>query len=111
VNIKFVEEYLKNITWNLNNQQWQVSGIIDRVSNEYYKFDIRFLKDAPNNQKNKFIEYKNEADKVLFEDDKNWILIDTKEFVKYMKDNNLKEVKLENLLFITDWNIVLPKKV
>jgi hypothetical protein len=25
MNIKFVEEYLKNIEWNIENDQWQVS--------------------------------------------------------------------------------------
>ena len=43
MNIEFVNQYLSNIKWNLDNSQWQVSGIIDRISNEYLKFDISFL--------------------------------------------------------------------
>jgi hypothetical protein len=108
MNIKFVKEYLTNIKWN-NNNQWQVEGNIKRLSNQYLKFDIRFLKDF-DDKKGKLINSKSDADKVLFEDDQNWILVDTQELIKYMKDHSLKEVKLEELIKNIDWNIILPKK-
>jgi hypothetical protein len=107
MNIKFVKEYLTNVKWN-NNQTWQVEGLL-KQSNQYLKFDIQFLKDFKN-KKGKLINSKSEADKVLFEDDKNWILVDTQELIKYMKDHSLKEVKLEELIKNIDWNIILPKK-
>ena len=108
MNIKFVNQYLSNIKWN-NNDQWQVEGNIERLSNQYLKFDIRFLKDF-DDKKGKLINSKSQADKVLFEDDKNWILVDTQELIKYMKDHSLKEIKLEELIKNIDWNIILPKK-
>jgi hypothetical protein len=108
LNIKFVEQYLSNIKWN-DNEQWQVEGIIEKLSNQYLKFDIRFLNDF-NDKKGKLINSKSQADKVLFEDDKNWILVDTQELIKHMKEFNLKEVKLEELINNIDWNIILPKK-
>ena len=107
MNIKFVKEYLTNVKWN-NNQTWQVEGLL-KQSNQYLKFDIQFLKDFKN-KKGKLINSKSEADKVLFEDDTNWILVDTQELIKYMKEHSLKEVKLEELIKNIDWNIVLPKK-
>ena len=108
MNIKFVNECLTNITWHENNS-YQVEGLLQQ-SNQYYKFDIRYLKDFPEDKKGKLINSKSEADKVLFEDDRNWILVDTKELIQYMKNHSLKEVKLEELLSTIDWNIVLPKK-
>lgn len=108
MNIKFVKEYLTNIKWQ-NNKDWQVEGNIERLSNQYLKFNIRFLNDF-NDKKGKLINSKSDADKVLFEDDQNWILVDTQELIKYMKDHSLKEVKLEELIKNIDWNIVLPKK-
>ena len=108
MNIKFVNQYLSNIKWN-DSEDWQVEGNIKRLSNQYLKFDIRFLKDY-NHEKGKLINSKSQADKVLFENDKEWILIDTQELIKYMKTTNLKEIKLEELLFNIDWNIILPKK-
>jgi hypothetical protein len=44
MNIKFVKEYLTNIKWQ-NNKSWQVEGHIKKLSNQYYKFDIRHLSD------------------------------------------------------------------
>jgi hypothetical protein len=107
MNIKFVNECLLNVKWCENNS-YQVEGLL-KDSNQYYKFDIRFLNDF-NDKKGKLINSKSQADKVLFEDDKNWILVDTQELVKYMKEHSLKEVKLEELIKSIDWNIVFPKK-
>jgi hypothetical protein len=107
MNINFVNKCLTNIKWH-KNSSYQVEGLL-KQSNQYYKFDIRFLNDF-NDKKGKFINSKSKADKVLFEDNQNWILVDTQELIKYMKDHNLKEVKLEELIKNIDWNIILPKK-
>jgi len=108
MNLKFVKEYLTNVNW-INNKDWQVEGNIKKLSNQYYKFDISFLKDFTD-KRGKLVSSKSEADKVLFEDDKNWILVDTQELIKHMKEYSLKEVKLEELIKNIDWNIILPKK-
>jgi len=108
MNVKFVNEYLINIKWHENNS-YQVEGLLEQ-SNQYYKFDIRFLNDFSEDKKGKLISSASKADKVLFEDDKNWILVDTQELIKHMKEHSLKEVKLEELIKNIDWNIILPKK-
>jgi hypothetical protein len=109
VNIKFAKEYLDNTVWNLNNSDWQVSGIIKNRSNENLKFDIRFLKDYKDKGSGKIISEKSKADKVLFEDKSSWLLIDTKELIKYMKVKQLKQVTIEELKSNIDWTIELPK--
>ena len=108
MNIEFAKQYLSNTKWN-EGEDWQVEGNIKRLSNQYLKFDIRFLKDF-NDKKGKLINSKSQADKVLFEDDQNWILVDTQELIKYMKISDLKQINLEQLLSNIDWNIILPKK-
>jgi len=105
---EFVNKYLTNVKW-CKNQNYQVEGLLNN-SNKYYKFDIRYLNDFPQNKTGKLIDSDSKADKVLFEDDKNWILIDVEEFVKYMIKHNLREIKVEELLLNIDWNIILPKK-
>jgi hypothetical protein len=105
---EFVNKYLKNVKW-YEDKNYQVEGLLNN-SNKYYKFDIRYLNDFPQNITGKLIDSDSKADKVLFEDDKNWILIDVEEFVKYMTKHNLREIKVEELLFNIDWNIILPKK-
>ena len=109
MNIKFIEEYLKEVKW-VENNSYQVEGIIEKLSNQYYKFDIQFLKDF-SGKVGKLINSESKADKVLFENDKEWILVDTQELIKYMKKNNLKEVTLEALIKDIDWNMTLPKKM
>jgi hypothetical protein len=104
----FVKQYLSNINWSKDNNDFQVEGLLKKT-NQYLKFDIRFLKDF-NNKKGKLINSKSKADKILFEDDKNWILVDTQELIKYMKKCSLKEIKLEELIKNIDWNIILTKK-
>jgi len=108
MNIKFVNECLTNITWH-ENSSYQVDGLLQQ-SNQYYKFDIRYLNDFPEDKKGKLINSQSKADKVLFEDDENWILVDTQELIKHMKAYSLKEVKLEELIKSIEWNIILPKK-
>ena len=109
MNIKFVKEYLTNVKWK-DSKDWQVEGNIKKLSNQYYKFDIHYLNDFPQDKKGKIINSKSQSDKVLFENDKEWILIDTQELIKYMKRTSLKEINLEYLLSNIDWNIILPKK-
>jgi hypothetical protein len=108
MNINFVSECLTDVSWHENNS-YQVQGLLKK-SNQYYKFDIRYLSDFPHDKIGKLIDSESQADKVLFEDDTNWILVDTQELIKYMKKHSLKEVKLEELIKNIDWNIVLPKK-
>jgi len=107
MNVKFVDKYLTNVKWHENNS-FQVEGLLQQ-SNQYYKFDIRNLNDYSGDKKGKLVSSKSKADRILFEDDKNWILVDTQELFKYMKNHDLIEVKLEELIKNIDWNIVLPK--
>ena len=109
MNIEFVNQYLSNIKW-YNNKYWQVEGIIKGRSNEQLKFDIRYLKDFPEDKKGKLVNSKSPADKVLFENEKEWILIDAPGLIDYMKKLKLKEVKLEDLVSKLEWNMILPKK-
>lgn len=110
-NTKFVEEYLTNIKWNENsNDQWQVEGLLKKLSNQYFKFDIRFLK-IYDGIDGKLINSQSKADKILFEDVENWILIDAKEFIEYMKINKIKKINLIDVIDKINWNIILPKKL
>ena len=43
----FVKQYLSNINWSKENIDFQVEGLLKKT-NQYLKFDIRFLKDFNN---------------------------------------------------------------
>ena len=102
----FVKQCLQNITWatekQIKKELWHVSGILSDRLNENLKFDINY-------QKRKHINSKAKSNKILFEDENKWILIDTQEFLYYMKNNTINVVVLDELINNLEWNIILPK--
>lgn len=85
-------------------QLWDVEGIIEGVSNQTFKFDLRPLK---NNAKGG--SFKTKADKIVYDIKDQYIIIDVEELHQYLKENNVKEVHLQDLISKLEWNIILPK--
>lgn len=109
--INFVNKYLSSIRWADEKEKedlWQVEGIITKHSNQVLKFDISFLK-SYDLKIGKRITGHNKSDKILMENNKDWILLDTEELIQYAIKHKLKEILLEELMNKLDWNIILPK--
>lgn len=110
---KRFSEYLTDIKWptlyQCINEGWNVSGIIKNRSNEHLKFDTRPMQPVIDSRVKKNVTLKSLADKVVFETQNKWLLIDTKEFYKYMEKNNKKETNIEELEKELEWNIILIK--
>jgi hypothetical protein len=49
------------------------------------------------------------ADKIVFETDKEWVIIDVQELHEYIKKQSLKVVQFEDLLNKLEWNIHISK--
>ena len=110
MNVEFIKKYLTNIEWNSNkDEEWQVKGLLKNRLNQYLKFDVRYLNNYPENKKGKLINDNSDSDKILFENEKNWILVDTKELIGYMRKYKLKEIKIEEVINKLDWNIIFKK--
>ena len=88
-----------------NKELWDIEGIIKDKSNQSFKFDLRPLK---NNAKRG--SFKTKAGKMVFDMKDQYIIIDVEELHQYLKENNVKEVHLQDLISKLEWNIVLPKK-
>jgi len=102
------EERLTNIKLASKEQKlkefWDVEGIIKGVSNQTLKFDTRPI------QKNKKVGYfKSKADKMVFDFKDQWVIVDVPEMSQYVKNNQLKDIHLQDLISKLDWNIILPK--
>ena len=101
-------DLLTNITYATNKQKekelWDVEGILKNQTNRLLKFDLRPL---INNTKKGSLKTK--ADKMVFDLNNQYILIDIEEIHLYIKQNKLKEVHLESLIDKLDWNIVINK--
>jgi|TARA_R110000796_G_scaffold4210_1_gene15934 oligoribonuclease NrnB/cAMP/cGMP phosphodiesterase (DHH superfamily) len=83
---------------------WDVEGVLKNRLNQKLKFDLRPIK---NN--NKVGSFKSKADKMVFDIKDQYIILDTEELNQYIKENNVKDVHLQNLISKLEWNIVLPK--
>tara|TARA_R110000822_G_scaffold167299_1_gene307440 strand:+ start:260 stop:592 length:333 start_codon:yes stop_codon:yes gene_type:complete len=88
---------------------WDVKGILKKHSNQEFKFDLRPLSNVKNDLfgKKGFINTK--SDKMVFETDTQWIIIDTKELHEYIKKNKIEIVYLDNILNEFYWNIIINK--
>jgi oligoribonuclease NrnB/cAMP/cGMP phosphodiesterase (DHH superfamily) len=80
---------------------WDVEGTLN---NQLLKFDLRPLK---NNVKRG--SFKTKADKMVFDIKDKYIIVDVEELHQYLRENNAKDVQLEDLISELEWNIILPK--
>ena len=110
--IKIVEnfsKYLTNISYPTNsNSTWHISGRL-KQSNQIFKFDVRDVFKIDLNQNGKYIYLKSRADKVVFELDKTWVILDMEEFTTYARDFKINKIHLNSLLSNLDWSIIIRK--
>ena len=99
---KSFKHYLKNIKYPTKKDSWDIAG---NLNNGFYKFDTR-----PITNNVKISRFDTEADKIVFDVDNKYILVDTEELITYLKKHNIEDVNLQDLIFELDWNIVLLKK-
>ena len=106
--------HLNNILWptetQKNTENWNVSGILKKNSNQEFKFDVRSMFQMPNNQLGKRITTSSKADKIVFETDKEWVIIDVPELYEYIKKQSVKIVQFEDLIVKLEWNIYISKQ-
>jgi hypothetical protein len=87
---------------------WDVEGILKNRLNEKLKFDTRPLQNY-DNEVGKKGNTLTKSDKIVFEEENKWIIVDTKELHDYIKKNKLIKVFLNNLIIKLDWNIEIKK--
>ena len=105
--------HFHNIIWpteeQKNNEHWNVSGVLKKNSNQEFKFDVRPMFQMPNNQLGKKATTASKADKIVFETDKDWVIIDVLELHEYIKKQSLTVIQFEDLLSKLEWNIYISK--
>ncbi len=99
--LKLLKNTSKPTSKQRREELWDIEGILH---NQKFKFDTRPLK---NNIKGG--SFKTKADKVVYDINDQYIIVDVGELHKFLKDKKLKKVVLEELISELDWNIILPK--
>ena len=105
-----LKNFLKNLTQikeatleQRKKEIWDVEGILHGFSNQILKFDLRPHKEF----KTGF--FKSIADKIVFENGKEWIVFDVGELHPYLKNNNIKDVYIHELVKELDYTIIIEK--
>jgi len=93
----------------IKEEYWHVEGIIKSKSNQKFKFNLSPIIKFKQDDYGKIGYFKSKADKIVFDFQNTWILIDTEELHKYIKENNKKDLYLDILLKELSWNIILNK--
>jgi hypothetical protein len=99
--LKLLKDISKPTSKQKREELWDIEGILH---NQKLKFDLRPLK---NNAKGG--SFKTKADKMVFDIKDQYIIVDIEELHQYLRENNVKDVQLEDLISKLDWNIILPK--
>ena len=97
------ENNLENIEYPKGKPGWDVAGTL-KGKNGFYKFDTRPLKNSA-----KAGSFKTKADKIVYDLREQWIIVDVEELHQYLKQNKIKVINLQDIIFKLDWNIVIPK--
>ena len=107
--VKRFAKHLTNIEYPKEKTSWNIAGII-KGQNAFYRFDVRNmfkLSDGTPAQNGKL---NTKAQKMVFELKNEWLILDVEEINKYVKNNKLKDLELNDLISKLEWTIFLTKK-
>lgn len=93
----------------IEKEYWHVAGILKQKSNQIYKFDIVSMHTIENNIKGKIGKFESKADKIVYENNNQWIIIDMPELQEYIRKDKIKTIQLESLIKNLEWNIIINK--
>ncbi len=109
---KFIDQ-LDDITHasekQIDEEHWHVEGVLRKRSNQKLKFDINPIIKFKKDDYGKIGHFNSKSDKIVFDFEDQWILIDTKELIEHVKNKQKKDLNLDDLLNVLSWNIILPK--
>ena len=105
--------YLTDIKYPTKTQEekelWNISGILKKNSNQHLKFDVRSGFRMSDGKIGKELMTLSKADKIVFETDKDWVIIDFLELNSYVKKQYSKVIQFEDLLKKLEWNMYISK--
>lgn len=102
-------KHLKEISYPKKFEGWHVEGILINKSNQLHKFDVQGMTRVDEDRLERNGSFKSKADKMVFETDVNWIVVDLEELHNYVKNTNNKDINLNTIVNEFQWNIILVK--
>lgn len=109
-----VEKFSKNlinIEYPQKEEGWNIKGTLKKNSNQNFKFDVRNMQKREDNLLQKEIFSKTKAEKIVFETDKQWVILDAEELIKFILTTKKRIVHLNDLLNELSWNMYVNKSL
>tara|TARA_R100000322_G_scaffold46112_3_gene28879 strand:+ start:263 stop:619 length:357 start_codon:yes stop_codon:yes gene_type:complete len=106
--IKKFSKHLSNIEYPKEKTSWNIAGVLEG-QNAFYKFDVRGMIKESKDRAYKTGHLNSKADKMVFEFKNQWIILDIEELNKYVKEKNLKDLELNDLINKLEWTIKISK--
>tara|TARA_R100001594_G_scaffold37101_1_gene67072 strand:- start:322 stop:657 length:336 start_codon:yes stop_codon:yes gene_type:complete len=107
-----VERFAKHLThieYPTTKASWNIAGVLKGRSNQSFKYDVRDMFLMTDGRLGKKGKTNSMADKMVFETEGQWIILDVQEIYKYIKNKKTKLLYLDDLVSQLEWSIYLPK--
>tara|TARA_R100000406_G_scaffold56222_1_gene38577 strand:+ start:1996 stop:2322 length:327 start_codon:yes stop_codon:yes gene_type:complete len=99
--------YLTDIQYPKQKTSWNIAGTL-KGKNSFFKYDVREMQQLSSGEWAKTGDTSTKAEKMVFEAEKDWLIIDIEELHNYLKITKQRIVYLEELKNL-DWNMVIKK--
>jgi len=100
---------LTQIRYPTKKEHWNIAGVLKNKSNQYLKFDVGDMSTFSDGLLGRKGRTSSNADKMVFETEKAWIILDVPEMKQYLKKHKTKILYLEKLKNDLEWNISIAK--
>ncbi len=101
-------KYLQAIEYPKQKASWNIAGIL-KGKNAFYRFDVREMVKLPDGTPAQSGSFNSQAEKMVIEEDKRWLIFDIEELHQYVKKENNKKVYEKDLVLKLEWNIIMEK--
>ena len=101
-------KYLTAIEYPKEKTSWNIAGMI-KGSNAFYRFDVREMFKMSNGRPAQSGRLDTKAQKMVLEDEKQWLILDLEELHEYIRREKKTKVYINDLIDDLEWTIFLPK--
>jgi len=100
--------YLTAIEYPKEKTSWNIAGMI-KGSNAFYRFDVREMFEMPDGTPAQSGRLDTKAQKMVLEDEKQWLILDLEELHEYIRREKKTKVYINDLIDDLEWTIFLAK--
>ena len=106
--VKRFSKYLTGIEYPKEKTSWNIAGMI-KGKNSFYRFDVRDMFQMPDGTSAQRGRLDSQAQKMVLEGEKQWIILDLEELHEYVRRENKNKVYINDLISDLEWTIFLAK--